>query len=134
MKRGTVSILGRTAIVALFALMILPVTTFAQRRWVVTRPHRNPVVIYQPRPYVIYQRRPAYSYRYNTYSQPYYGTGYYSSYGYSRPYYTNQYYSYGYTRPYVVNRYAYSPAYRYSYNTYRPRYHRNRFRAGIWLR
>lgn len=140
MHRGSVSTLGRAAMVALFALMILPVTTFAQRRWG-TRPYRSRIVIYQPRPYVIYQRRPAYSYRYNTYSQPYYSSQYYSN-GYYQPYYTNQYYSNGYTqyysngytRPYVVNRYVYSPAYRYSYNTYRPRYQRSRLRAGISLR
>lgn len=138
MNSRNVSSLGRAALVALFVLMILPVTTFAQRRWG-SRPHRSRIVIYQPRPYVVYQRRPAYTYRYNTYSQPYYSNQYYS-YGYSQPYYSNQYYpsnqyySYGYTQPYVVNRYAYSPAYRYSYNTYRPRYHRSGFRVGIRLR
>jgi hypothetical protein len=132
MNRTSVSTLGRAAFLALFVLMILPVTTFAQRRWV-ARPYRNRVVIYQPRPSLIYQRRPAYTYRYNTYSQPYYSNQYYS-YGYSQPYYSNQDYSYGYSQPYLVNRYAYSPAYRYSYDTYRPRYHRNRFRIGIRLR
>ncbi len=132
MNSRSVSISGRAAIAALFVLMILPVTTFAQRRWG-TRPYRSRIVIYQPRPYVIYQRRPAYTYRYNTYSQPYYANQYYS-YGYSQPYYANQYYYNGYTQPYVVNRYAYSPGYRYSYNTYRPRYQRNRFRVGIRLR
>jgi hypothetical protein len=136
MNRGSVSTLGRAALMALFVLMILPLTAFAQRRWT-SRPHRSRIVIYQPRPYVVYQRRPAYTSRYNTYSQPYYSTQYYSS-GYSQPYYANQYYSYGYTRaytrPYVVNRYAYSQGYQYSNNTYRPRYHRSRFRVGIRLR
>jgi len=37
-------------------------------------------------------------------------------------------------QPDVVNRYDYSPGYQYGYNTYRPRYQRNRFRVGIWLR
>ena len=133
MKRGSVSVIGQMALVALFVLVLLPVSTFAQRRH-----NRSRIVIYQSRPYVVYQRRPVYTYRYDPYyySQPYYSTGYYSS-GYSpyysSPYYTNQYY-YGYTQPYVVNRYTYSPAYGYSYHTYQPRYHRNRFRLGIWLR
>ena len=132
MKRRSVSNSGRAALIALFVLMILPVTTFAQRRWG-ARPFRSRIVVYQPRPYVVYQRRPVYTYRYNSYSQPYYSNQYYSS-GYSQPYYSNQYYSYGYTQPYVVNRYAYSPGYRYGYNTYRPRYQHNRFRVGIRLR
>jgi hypothetical protein len=132
MKRRRVSILGRAALLALFVLMTLPVTTFAQRRWG-ARPYRSRIVVSQPRPYVVYQRRPVYTYRYNTYSQPYYSNQYYSD-GYSQPYYSNQYYSYGYTQPYVVNRYAYSPGYQYGYNTYRPRYQRNRFRLGIRLR
>jgi hypothetical protein len=145
MNRRSVSTLGLAAFAALFVLMILPVTTFAQRRWG-TRSYRSRIVISQPRPYVIYQRRPVYTYGYRTYSQPYYSNQYYSS-GYSQPYstnqyysngytqpYTNQYYSYGYTQPYVVNRYAYSPVYRYGYNTYRPRYHRSGFRVGIRLR
>ena len=131
MKRRGVSILGRAALLALFVLMILPVTTFAQRRWG-ARPYRSRIIINQPRPYVVYQRRPVYTYRYNTYSQPYYSNQYYSD-GYSQPY-SDQYYSYGYTRPNGVNRYAYSPEYRYGYNTYRPRYQRNRFRLGIRLR
>jgi len=131
MKRRSVSTLGRIALLALFVMMFVPVTTFAQRRWVVARPQRSRIVIYQPRSSVIYQ--PAYRYRYNTYSQPYYTTQY--SYGYTQPYYyTNQYYSYPYAQPYVTNRYAYSPVYRYNYNTYRPRYHGNRFRIGISLR
>lgn len=131
MKRRSVSILGRAALGTLFVLMIVPVTTFAQRRWG-ARPYRSRIVVTQPRPYLVYQRRPVYTYRYNTYSQPYYSNQYYSD-GYSQPYYSNQY-SYGYTRPYVVNRYAYSPGYQYNYNTYRPRYQRNRFRIGIRLR
>jgi hypothetical protein len=137
MKRRSVSVLGRAALVALFVLMILPVTTFAQRRWRALT-YRSRIVITQPQPYVVYQRRPVYTYRYNTYSQPSYSNQYYSD-GYSQPYYSNQYnsnqyYSYGYTRPYVVNPYAYSPGYQYGYNTYQPRYQRNRFRIGIRLR
>jgi hypothetical protein len=132
MKRRSVSNSGRAALFALFVLMILPVTTFAQRRWG-ARPYRSRIVITQPRPYVVYQRRPAYTYRYNTYSQPYYSNQNYS-YGYSQPYYSNQYYSYGYTRPYVANQYVHSPGYRYGYNTYQSPYQRNRFRLGIRLR
>ena len=135
MKRKNVSILGRTALAALWALLMLPVMTLAQRRWVVVRPHRNRVVIYQPRPYMTYQRRPVYNYGYATYSQPYYSNQYYSYDGYSQPYYTNQYYSYGYTQPYYVNRYAYSdPYYRSNYYGYQPRYRRSRIRFGIRLR
>ena len=132
MKRRSVSNSGRAALVALFVLMILPVTTFAQRRWR-ARTYRSRIVITQPQPYVVYQRRPVYTYRYNTYSQPYYSNQYYSD-GYSQPYYSNQYYSYGYTQPYAVNQYAYSPGYQYGYNTYQPRYQGNRFRLRIRLR
>lgn len=132
MKRRSVSILGRAALIALFVLTVLPVTSFAQRRWRV-RQYRSRIVVTQPRPYVVYQRRPVYTYRYDSYAQPYYSNQSYSD-GYSQPYYSNQYYSDGYTRPYVGNRYAHSPGYRYSYNTYRPRYQRNGFRIGIRLR
>ena len=138
MDRRFVSLFGRVALLALLGIILLPVTAFAQRTWVVRRPQRNRVVIYQPRPDVIYQRRPAYSYRYNTYrySEPYYSSQYYS-YGYSQPYYANQSYSYRYYQPYTVNRYDYAwsnPSYRYRYDGYQPRYRRNRFRVGIWLR
>jgi hypothetical protein len=134
MKRGSVSTLVRIALPALFVMMFLPVSTFAQRTWVVRRPHRNRVVIYQPRPSVIYQRRPAYSYRYNTYSQPYYSTQYYSN-GYYQPSYTNQYYSNVYTQPYYGNGYAWSNSNdRYRYYGYQPRYRRNGFGIRIRLR
>lgn len=122
MQRKRFSMATRALLVALFLLMLLPVTAFAQRRWVVVRPRRSRVVVYQPRPYVIYQR-PYYASGYYSYPQPYYNTSYYSSYGYSQPSY--------------VNRYAYSPAYpaySYGYQEYRPRYRRSRVRVGIWLR
>lgn len=137
MNRGTISLVARIALLASFGMMLLPATAFAQRRWGVTRPHRNRVVIYQPRPpNVIYQRRPVYSYRYNTYgySQPYYSTQYYSD-GYSQPYYTGQYYSNVYARPYYGNRRVWaSPSYRSGYYGYQPRYRRSGFRIGIRLR
>jgi hypothetical protein len=129
------SIATRAAVLAFLTMMLLPITVSAQRRWG-NRSYRNRVVIYQPRPYVIYQRRPAYTYRYNTrgYSQPYYSTQYYSN-GYSQPYYEDRYYSNVYTRPYYVNRYAWSsPSYWSGYYGPQPRYRRNRFRVGIWLR
>ena len=131
MVRKRFSIATRALLVALFVLTLLPVSVFAQRRWVVVRPSRSRVVIYQPRPRVIYQQRPYYSY-----PQSYYTNGY-SSYGYSEPYYTNQYYSYQYSQPYFANRYTYSwanPTYSYDYREYRPRYRRSRVRVGIWLR
>lgn len=142
MNRRIVSLFGRVALLALLGLILLPVTAFAQRTWVVRRPHRNRVVIYQPRPYVIYQRRPVYSYRYNTYryNEPDYATRYYSN-GYSQPYYGNQSYSYRYSQPYFMNRYGYAkryvyanPSYPYRYDGYQSRYRRNRFGVGIWLR
>jgi hypothetical protein len=138
MNRRIFSLFGRVALLALLGLILLPVTAFAQRTWVVRRPQRNRVVIYQPRPYGIYQRRPVYSYRYNTYryNEPHYATRYYSN-GYSQPYYANQYYSYRYSQPYFANRYGYAwsnPSYRYRYDGYQPRYRRNRSRVGIWLR
>jgi hypothetical protein len=107
--------------VFLFALVVmaLPVTAFAQRRWVVVRPRRSRVVIYQSQPPVIYQR---------SYASPYYG--------YAQPLYRTQYYSSRYSQPYVVNRYTYSPAnptYGYAYREYRPR-HRSRARLGIYIR
>src|SRR5438128_127026 len=104
----------------------LPITAQGQRRWVVVRPARSRVVVYnyRPRPYVVYQRRPYYSYQNYTYSYP-------------QPYYTNQYYSYRDTQPYFANRYTYSwanPTYYYNDYSYRPRHRHNRFRVGIWLR
>src|SRR5438132_12091902 len=104
MQRKNFSFVSRTLFVVLFVMMLLPVTAFAQRRWVVVRPRRSRVVVYQPRPYVIYQR-PYYSRGYytNSYPQPYYTSGYYS---YDSQPYTNQY-SYRYSQPYFANRYTY---------------------------
>jgi hypothetical protein len=121
--------------VFLFALVVmaLPVTAFAQRRWVVVRPRRSRVVIYQSQPPVIYQR--SYASPYYGYAQPLYRTQYYS-YGYQQPYSGTMYYSSRYSQPYVVNRYTYSPAnptYGYAYREYRPR-HRSRARLGIYIR
>lgn len=121
MQRKGFSLVTRALLVAVFLLTLLPVSVFAQRRWVVERPRHSRVVVYQPRPYVIYQR-PYYASRYYSYQQPYYNTGYYS---------------YGYSQPDYMNRYAYSPVYRtysYGYREYRPRYRRSRVRVGIWLR
>lgn len=136
MTRRTISLVGRLALLACFGMMLLPATAFAQRRWVVTRPHRNRVVIYQPRPQVIYQRRPVYSYRYNAYgySQPYYSTQYYSD-VYSQPYYTDRYYSNVYARPYYGSRRVWaSPSYGSGYYGYQPRSRRSGLRIGIRLR
>ena len=119
MQRKGFSLVTRLLLVAVFLLTLLPVSVFAQRRWVVVRPRRSRVVVYQPRTYVSYQ-------------QPYYARQYYT-YSYPQPYYNTGYYSYGYSQPYYVNRYAYSPVYP-SYSEYRPRYRRSRVRVGIWLR
>src|SRR5205807_4051114 len=88
MNQRQLSIMKRTMMLALFVLVLAPVSTFAQRRWVVVRPHRSRVVIYQPRPYVVYQR-PRYTYRTDTYGYPQsYDSAYYSNgYGYTEPYY-----------------------------------------------
>jgi len=111
--------LFQTAICALVLTVLLPLTSFAQRRWVVVRPHRSRVVVYQPQPYVVYQR-------------PYYRTYTYGSYGYSQPYYENRYYSYGYSQPYFANQYTYSWANpTYSYDEYGYRYRRHHHRSGI---
>ena len=117
---------------ALILAVMLPVTALGQRRWVVVRPHRGRVVVYnyQPRPYVVYQPRPYYTYR--TYSngyQPYYSYGY-------EPYYTNytNQYSYRYSQPYFVNGYTYSwanPTYRYNDYRYYHRHRHNRVRVGV---
>src|SRR5437667_5254846 len=98
----------RAAMLLIVMMMFLPVNSFAQRRWVVERPTRSRIVVYQPRPYVVYQRRPSYTYRYQTYSYP-------------QPYYGNQY-SYRNSQPYFANRYTYSwanPTYRYDVYGYR---------------
>src|ERR1043165_1062581 len=111
MNRQQLAILKRSALLVLFVLVLAPVSTFAQRRWVT---HRNRIVIYQPRPYVI--ERPRTTYRYRTYT-----------YGYPQSYYST-YYSYRYTQPYFANRYTYSwanPTYRYDYGN-RPRHRRSR--------
>jgi hypothetical protein len=106
---------------ALLMTALLPVSSFAQRRW---RSHRSRIVVYQPSPYVIYQRRPQYRYRYNTYA-------------YRQPYYTynsNQRYVYTYRRPYYTNRYRYSyarPNYYNDYYGYRARYRNRGLRLGI---
>lgn len=86
---------------------VAPVAALGQRRWIVVRPQRSRVVIYNRQAPVIYQR----SYRSNTYSYPqgYYGNQYYT-YGNSQPYYSNQYYSYRYSQPYFANPYTYSYA------------------------
>ena len=130
MQRKRFSIMTRALVAALFLLTLPPVSLFAQGKWIVVRPRRSRVVVYQPRPYVIYQRLD-YSYRYS-YPQSYYTNGY-DSYGYSQPYYTNQYYSYQYSQPYFANRYAYSwgnPTYGYGYTENYRRHRRN----GVSLR
>ena len=136
MKENRLTKLFYAAMCALILAVILPVTAVGQRRWVVIRPHRSRVVVYNyQRPYTVYQQ-PNYGYRTYTYgySQPYYSNQYYSN-----PYYSNQNYSYQYTQPYFANRSTYSwanPTYRYDYSDsgyYRPRRH-NRVRVGIWFR
>jgi len=124
----------QVAMCALVLAVLLPVTALAQRTWVVVRPHRSRVVVYQ-RPYVVYQRRPyyrTYSYGYS----PYYTNSYYS-YGYSQPYYSSGYYSYRYSQPYFANRYTYSwanPSCSYNDDWYRDRHRHHRTRARILLR
>jgi hypothetical protein len=126
------SSIAKWGLIVAILVMTLPVTTFAQRRWVVVRPGRQRVVVYQPRPTVIY--RQSYASPYYNYPQPYYNTGYYN-YGYSQPYYGTTYYSYRYSQPYYANRYAYAnPTYSYTYREYRPRYRRSRVRFGIYFR
>lgn len=129
----TRSSITKWALLIAVVVMTLPVTAFAQRRFVVVRPRRNRVVIYQPRPTVIY--RQSYSPYYG--NQPYYSTQYYNNgyqtygtYGY-QPYGTT--YTYRYSQPSYVNRYAYAPDYGYGYRQYRPR-HRSRVRFGISIR
>jgi hypothetical protein len=119
LKQNLFSRTFQIAICALILSMIVPLTAMGQRRWIMVRPHRSRVVVYnyQPQPYVMY-RRPYYGYRTYTYGyQPYY--------------------SYGYSQPYFANRYAYSwanPAYRYSDGSYYRRHRHNRVRVGLWLR
>ena len=133
MQKNRFSI-SKWGLIVAVVVMTLPVTTFAQGRWIVVRPRRQRVVVYQPRPTVIYQRsytNPYYTYNY---TQPYYGTSY-NTYGYSQPYYGTTYYSYRYSQPYIANRYVYSNStYSSRYREYRPRYQRNRVRVGIYLR
>ena len=119
---------------ALVLAVMIPATAMGQRRWVVVRPHRSRVVVYN------YQPRPRYTYQTYTYGYPqsYYSTYYSNGYGYTEPYYSSPYYSYRYSQPYFANRYAYSwanPTYRYNYADYGYyRRHRNRSRVRIWLR
>jgi hypothetical protein len=122
--------------VGVIALMLLPASIYAQRRFVVVRPRRARVIVYQG-PSVIYQpsyARPYYSYGY---AQPY--NGQYYNYGYPTPYYGSGY-SYTYSQPHYANPYTtyqtYQtyPTYNYTYRTYRPRYRRSRVRLGIYLR
>ena len=133
MNQRQVSILKQVGMLALFVLALAPASAFAQRRWVVVRPHRSRVVIYQPRQYVIERPRTTYRYRTSTYGYPqsYYSTYYSNGYGYTEPYYASPYYGYRYTQPSYVNRYSYvTPGYRYYDNGY---YRRHR-RSGITLR
>ena len=124
MKVNRLTKLFYAAMCALILAVMLPVTAMGQRRWIVVRPHRSRVAVYNyQRPYVVYQ-------------QPNYGYRTYTS-GYSQPYYSNQYYSYRYSQPYFANRYTYSwanPTYRYDYGDSgyyrRPRHNRVR----IWFR
>lgn len=100
MKRRSVSILGRAALLALFVLTILPVTSFAQRRW--DRIEAGSLSLNLDPTWCISGAR-------------------------LTPIDTER------IRNHVVHRYTYSPGW-YGYNTYRPRYQRNPFRVGIWLR
>ena len=130
MNKQQLSILRRSAMLVLFVLVLAPVGTFAQRRWVT---HRNRVVVYQPRQYVIERPRTTYRYRTYTYGYPqsYYSTYYSNGYGYTEPYYASPYYGFRYTQPSYVNRHSYvTPAYRYYDNGY---YRRHR-RSGLRLR
>lgn len=130
MNKQQLAILKRSAMLVLVVLVLAPVSTFAQRRWVT---HRNRVVIYQPRQYVIERPRTTYRYRTYTYGYPqsYYSTYYSNGYGYTQPYYASPYYGYRYTQPSYVNRYSYiTPSYRYYDNGY----YRRRHRSGITLR
>lgn len=129
------SSITKWGLIVAVVIMTWPVTTFAQRRWIVVRPRRQRVMVYQPQPSVIYQRSYSNPYYTYNYTQPYYGTSY-NSYGYSQPYYGTTYYSYRYSQPSYANRYAYSasPNYSYSYREYPPRYRHNRVRVGVYLR
>lgn len=130
MNKLQISILKHLGMLALFVLALAPASAFAQRRWVVVRPHRSRVVIYQPRQYVIERPRTTYRYRTSTYGYPqsYYNTYYSNGYGYTEPYYASPFYAYRYTQPYFANGYTYSwanPTYRYDYGD-RPRHRRSR--------
>ena len=129
MNKRILSSARRASLLGILLVTLLAVDAFGQRRWVVVRPRRNRVVIYQPRPYLIYQR-PRYMYRTHTYGYPqsYYNTYYSNGYGYTEPYYSSPFYSYRYSQPYFANRYTYSwanPTYRYEYG-YRPRHRHSR--------
>jgi hypothetical protein len=137
MNRSFLTTLTRVALLTTFAIALMPVSTFAQRRW-----HRSRVVIYQPQPYVVYQTRPryrTYTYRSYTYGYPqsYYNTYYANGYGYTEPYYSTPYYSYRYSQPYFANPYTYSwanPTYRYNEGGDYRRHRRSRIRVGVYLR
>jgi len=121
----------------LIALVVvtLPVMASAQGRWVVVRPRRQRVIVYQPAPRVIYRQTYTTPYYNYGYTQPSYSTRYYS-YGYPTPYNSTGY-SYTYAEPYYGNGYTYSsaaPTYSYSYREYRPRYRRSRGRLGVYFR
>src|SRR6267143_3215311 len=140
MKSTFLTRMFQGVVCALVLSAIFPVAALGQRRWMVVRPHRSRVVVYdyRPRPYGAYQRRPNYSYRSYTYGDPqtYYGRQYYA-YGSAQSDYTTGYYSYRYSQPYFANRYTYSwanPPYRYDAYRYRQRYRRNGLRMGIRLR
>jgi hypothetical protein len=128
--QGTKSSLIRWGLIIAVVVMILPVTSFAQRRWVVVRPGRQRVMVYQPQSTVIYRR--SYASPYYNYSQPYYRTGYYT-----QPYYSSTYYSYPYSQRYYTNGYSYSwvnPGYSAPYRQFPPRYRRSGVRLGVYLR
>jgi len=127
MQRNLSSIMKWALLLSLF-VVTLPLTASAQRRWVVVRPRRQRVMVYQTQPGVVYRQ----TYTTPNYGQPYYGTRYYS-YGYPTPYYGTGY-SYSYAQPYYGNPYTYSPTYNYTYREYRPRHRSGRVRFGIYLR
>ncbi|HEX3085202.1 MAG TPA: hypothetical protein VHP99_11800, partial [Pyrinomonadaceae bacterium] len=65
--QGNRSSITKWGLIVAVVVMTLPATTFAQTRWVVVRPRRQRVVVYQPQPSVIYQRsyaNPYYTYNY----------------------------------------------------------------------
>jgi len=77
---------------ALILAVMLPVTALGQRRWVVVRPHRGRVVVYN---YTNYTNQYSYSY-----SQPYFVNRY--TYSWANP--TYRYNDYGYYHRHRHNR------------------------------